>query len=65
MAVLKRTFKYQSRRGSGRNKKTLLWYDRSRKITKPICVRRDSGRANLANSGDRAKGMSGSEDARP
>ena len=32
------------------NKKTLLWYDRSRKITKPICVRkRINEQTNLAN----------------
>ena len=49
------------------NKKTLLWSDRSRKITKPICVRGNSGRANLVNSGDRANGRNerGSENARP
>ena len=47
------------------NKKTLLWSDRSKKVTKPICVRGNSGRANLVNSGDRAREMSGSENARP
>ena len=40
------------------NKKTLLWSDRSRKVTKPICVRGGSGHVSLANSGDRAMGMS-------
>ena len=32
-------------------------------MTKPICVRDSSDRANLVNSGDRANEMSGSEDA--
>ena len=32
------------------NKKTLLWYDRSKKISKFVCVRESSNRANLANS---------------
>ena len=47
------------------NKKKLLWSDRSRKITKPICVRGSSDPANLVNTGDRASEMSGSEDPRP
>ena len=37
------------------NKKTLLWSDRSRKVTKPICVRGDSGRANLAAGTERGE----------
>ena len=47
------------------NKKTLLWSDRSCKITKPICMRGSSGHANLDNYGDRAKVVRGSENARP
>ena len=35
------------------NKKTLLWSDRSRKITKPICIGGSSEHANLVNNGDR------------
>ena len=33
------------------NKKTLLWYDRSKKITKLICVKKKPDRSNLANGG--------------
>ena len=39
------------------NKKTLLWYDRSRKITKPTCLRkRINGQTNRAKHTDSKKG---------
>ena len=46
------------------NKKTLLWYDRSKKITKPICVKKKSDLSNLAKSGENQEVKKGSENAR-
>ena len=46
------------------NKKTLLWYDRSKKITKPICVKKKPDLSNLANSGENQEVEKGSENAR-
>ena len=44
-----RTISYTVRRRV-QNKKTLLWYDRSKKISKFVCVKKSSIRANLTNS---------------
>ena len=51
-----KTISYTAKRRV-QNKKTLLWYDRSRKITKPICVRkRINEQTNLAKHTDSKKG---------